>query len=132
MAIDRLSSTAALIAALRADASRRTEGARRRDRPPEGGRTESPRPSGPRDVDALRRQLVDLVRGKDIHDPDTVRRLRPAVVRQMLLWEFGAELREHPEWQPMFDGIVAALEADPGQVRRFETLLSDLQAGHRK
>ena len=131
MAIDRLSSTAALIAALRADASRRTESARRRDKP-EGHRADAPKPANPRDVAELRRQLVDLVRGKDIGDPDTVRRLRPAVVRSMLLWEFGAELREHPEWQPMFDGIVAALEADPRQVRGFESLLADLQGNARK
>ena len=131
MAIDRLSSTAALIAALRADQSRRTDPSRRRAKP-QGSRTDAASAPAPRDVEALRAQLVDLVRGKDIGDADTVRRLRPAVVRSMLLWEFGAELREHPEWQPMFDGIVAALEADPRQVRGFAALLADLQGSARK
>jgi hypothetical protein len=126
MAIDRLSSTSALIATLRAGVTRTTgQGGQVDETGTSPARTQASR-SRP-DVAVLRRQLVDLVRGESIEDPATQSRLRPRVVRAILLWEFGPALREHPEWQPMLEGIVSALEADEGQRTQFAALLADLK-----
>lgn len=126
MAIDRLSSTAALIASLRAGTAHRADAARRRD-PPAGTESRARVAGSAADIAVLRRQLVDEVRGKDIADPAAVRQLRPVIVRAILLWELGDSLRDHPDWQLMFDGIVAALEGDARQVRAFAALLAELQ-----
>jgi hypothetical protein len=80
-------------------------------------------------VAVLRRQLVDLVRDEAVEDPATQARLRPRVVRAILLWEFGPALREHPEWQPMLESIDAALAADEGQRSQFAALLGELKRG---
>jgi hypothetical protein len=125
MAIDRLSPTAALIATIRALGSRRGEAGKRVGA--ERGETASARPDARPDVSTLRRRLVDLVRDEAIDDPETVRRLRPVVVRNLLVWEFGPGLREHPEWQPMLDKIVATLAADPAQQKSFSALLKELK-----
>ena len=91
-----------------------------------------PTPSSRPDVAVLRTQLVELVREVDIDDPETVRRLRPRFVRAVLLWEFGAELREHSDWQPMLETLVATLEADEVQQRNFHKLLIDLKKNSSK
>jgi hypothetical protein len=128
MAIDRLSPTSTLIATLRAGVRRATgEGVTVAE---SGGSPPRPLSANPRpDVAVLRRQLVDLVRDEVIDDPATQARLRPRVVRAILLWEFGPKLREHPEWQPMLESIDAALAADEGQRRQFAALLADLKRG---
>jgi hypothetical protein len=126
MAIDRLSSTSALIATLRAGVTRTTgQGAQVEQAGAAPARAQAPR-SRP-DVAVLRRQLVEMVSGETIEDPATQSRLRPRVVRAILLWEFGPALREHPEWQPMLEGIVSTLEADEGQRTQFAALLADLK-----
>lgn len=126
MAIDRLSSTSALIATLRAGVARTTgQGAQveATGGPPARANAAKSRP----DVGVLRRQLVEMVRGETIEDPAVVKRLRPRLVRAILLWEFGASLREHPEWQPMLEDIVSTLESNPAQVEHFSALLADLK-----
>lgn len=126
MAIDRLSSTSALIAAMRESMARRTgQGTRAAEvgSPPAPLTPKNARP----DVAALRTQLVELVRDVDVDDPEVVRRLRPRFVRAVLLWEFGAELREYADWQPMLETLVATLEADEVQQRNFHKLLIDLK-----
>ena len=128
MAIDRLSSTSALIATLRAGVARKSgQGSQVEETGSSPARAQATR-SKP-DVGVLRRQLADLVRGESIEDPATQGRLRPKVVRAILLWEFGPGLREHSEWQPMIETIVATLEADEGQLRQFAALLADLKRG---
>lgn len=128
MTIDRLSSTSALIAAMRESMARKAEQGSRT--PATGNEPPATRPAtGRPDVAVLRKQLVDLVRDTPIDDPESVRRLRPRVVRAILLWEFGPGLREHPEWQPMLETLVATLEADEAQRESFSALLADLKRG---
>jgi hypothetical protein len=55
-----------------------------------------------------------------------VQAVRPRVFRAILLWEFGAGLREHPEWQPMLESITSNLAAIP-RIRRNSSLLSELK-----
>lgn len=123
MAIDRLSSTSSLIAALRAEVSSRTERAARTDSAPAMPR----RADSPPKVADLRRQLVELVRSVPAGDADALLALRPAVVRAVLLWEFGPALREHPDWQPMLETIVGTLASDDRQTHNFLALLEDLR-----
>lgn len=124
--IDRLSSTAALIAALRADMTRR------------GGRTVgagSPNPKTKaagarlRDVAELRRDLKEIVQHVSPDDRVAVEGVRPRVARAILLWEFGPQLREHPDWQPMLEQIVRTLAGSDQHEAQFVALIRRLQ-GH--
>ncbi|HEY0199045.1 MAG TPA: hypothetical protein VGC19_10985 [Rhodanobacter sp.] len=128
MAIDRLSSTAALIASLRDDAIRRMGPARGAIRDA-GGKTpveNAAMPSRP-PVARLRRELMEIVNSVSPTDAGAGRELPSRMARAVLLWEFGAELREHPEWRPMLDGIVDTLMADPKQTKTFELLVRKLK-----
>lgn len=124
MAIDRLSSTAALIAALRSDATRKNSAstssgatAKTPERPAAG------RPS----VAQLRLELATLVKDIALDDAEAIRQVRPRMVKSILLWEFGASLREHPEWKPMMDNIIQTLEADSHQNDQFLALIRELK-----
>lgn len=126
MGIERVSSTAALIAALRGEVTTKTEGAgrtRRADARPVAGR-----PGGAPSMAQLRRQLVDIAREVDLQDAAAVHQARGRFVRAILLWEFGQALREHPEWRTLTEGIERSLDtgADPAS-DAFVKLLKDLQ-----
>lgn len=127
MAIDRLSSTSALIAALRSDALRKGH----IGRSGQGVAAKTPgrasTPSRPA-IAQLRRELVDMVKDVALDDAEAVRKIRPRMVKAVLLWEFGPGLREHPEWQPIMDSIVQTLQADPAQDERMAALLRELKA----
>ncbi|WP_242628952.1 hypothetical protein [Xanthomonas oryzae] len=75
----------------------------------------------------LERQLVQIASEVTGNDLAAVRRARPLLIRQVLLWEFGQAFREHPEWTPITQRIEAALDAaDPGG-HAFLGLLRSLQ-----
>lgn len=124
MAIDRLSSTAALIAALRSDATRKNSASTS-----SGASAKTPaRPAAGRPTIAqLRLELATLVKDIALDDAEAIRQVRPRMVKSILLWEFGTKLREHPEWKPMMDNIIQTLEADPGQNDQFVALIRDLK-----
>lgn len=109
MSIDKLGAASGIIGALRAEVGQRSE---RAQRGPDS-RTETPAPvqAQRRDVEVLRRQLADVVQAVDVRNPEAVRKARPQVVRAILLWEFGPELREHPDWQAMLESITQTLES---------------------
>jgi hypothetical protein len=123
--VDKLSTTASVIAALRAEMNNRTEAAGRKS-------AKRPEPAGQRapvarDLAVLRTQLAELVKPVAVDDAAAVRAVRPKVVRAILLWEFGPQLREHPEWQPMLESITESLEAHAPHEADFLRLLSDLK-----
>lgn len=125
MAIDRLSATSGLIAALRAEISSKSE---RNARKTSAGVAAPPRASGrPRDVNALRRELAAVLAGVDETDQQAMDGVRPRVVRAVLLWEFGSDLREHPQWQPMLDSISQALESSEQHREQFATMIRELR-----
>lgn len=107
MAIDKLSSAQSLLAALRTDAGQRKE---RALSTPNSDADSAEAPASRKDVSVLRKQMVEIVQSVDVRDADAVRKVRPRLVRAVLLWEFGPNLREHPEWQPMLESITAMLE----------------------
>lgn len=82
----------------------------------------------PRDPNSLRKQLVDIVRGVSMDDADELGHIRMRVVKAVLLWEFGRELREHEEWQPMVEKIAGSLVMDEGFRNAFNRLIAELQA----
>lgn len=125
MSVDKLGSASGILAALRAEISQRTEktgkkSSRQSDTP------ELP-PSVPGDVKVLRQQLADIVKPISLSDPEAIRAVRPQLVRAILLWEFGATLREHPDWQPMLESITQTLENHPAHEAQFLKLVSELK-----
>lgn len=127
MPIDPLSSSSPLIAALRAEISRKSGKISRQDS------TEAPPGSAgtarkPRDVNALRRELAEILKDVSPNDEDALNAVRPRVVRAVLLWEFGAELREHREWQPILDRLVDTLQRNERHRDDFARLVRELQA----
>lgn len=124
MAIDRLNSTAALIAALREDVIARGGASLRRARTSQAPAQTGGASSTPSTVQ-LRRQLVELAQGVDVNDPKAVRQARTRFVRAILVWEFGRDLREHPEWTALTEGIDRAL--DTGGAAENETFVEVLR-----
>lgn len=107
MPIDKLDSAQSIIAALRAEAAQRK--GRAQDKP--GALAETAEAHAQRkDVSILRKQMAEIVQSIDVRDAEAVRKVRSRMVRAALLWEFGPELREHSEWQPMLESITSALE----------------------
>ena len=125
MPIDKLGPTAGILAALRAEVNNRTEATGRKSS--KRSEAASAEARSPADAKSLRVQLAELVRPVPLDDPAAVKAVRPKVVRAILLWEFGASLREHPEWQPMLESITETLEKHPPHQAQFLQLLADLK-----
>jgi hypothetical protein len=117
MALDRLSSTASLIAALRGDVLRKME-----QRPKAEPSPASQSGRQPPQIAQLRVQLVDVARAVDINDPVQVRQARTRMMRSVLLWEFGDAFRDHPEWRPLMDYLNSALDDDAAKARFLQLL----------
>lgn len=130
MTIDRLSSLTAQLAALRAEMSRKSSETRGAGMQTSGDVDKSPAAGGTtqRDPEALRKQLKDLAHGVSMDDAEALDHTRMRVVKAVLLWEFGRELREHQEWQPMVEKISGALAQDEGFRNAFNRLIAELQA----
>lgn len=121
MSLDRLSSTASLIAALRGDVLRKME-----QRPKAEPSPASQSGRQPPQIAQLRVQLVDIARAVDPSDPVQVRQARTRMLRSVLLWEFGDAFRDHPEWRPLMDYLSSALDDDAANAR-FLRLLQALK-----
>lgn len=122
MVIGPLGPSASLLAALRAEVSRTAQPARI------GTAADASLPAAQRRHDAalLRKELKEIVKGVAPDDEEAVAQARVRVVRAVLLWEFGQELREHGEWQPMLDTLVKTLEASQVHRDSFTRLIDDL------
>lgn len=117
MSLDRLSSTASLIAALRGDVLRKME-----QRPKAEPSPASQSGRQPPQIAQLRVQLVDIARAADLSDPVQVRQARTRMLRSVLLWEFGDAFRDHPEWRPLMDYLSSALDDDAANARFLQLL----------
>ncbi|TXH72381.1 MAG: hypothetical protein E6Q88_06330 [Lysobacteraceae bacterium] len=126
--IDRLSSLSALMAALRAESTRKNA---RPEQRPAADEIESAKPretARPRDRAALREQIAAIARETDPDDPQALAAAATRVVRAVLLWEYGPEIREYPEWRPMLDTLAQAVAADRKLSRDFASMLRELRA----
>lgn len=127
MAVDRLSSLSTLMAALRSEVSRKS------DRPLQSIPAKTvdraaDRKSGARhDTDALRKEVAGIVRDVDAADPDAMGKARTQMIRAMLLWEYGPQIREHPEWQPMLEALNRAIESSPSLSDEFLRLIAEMR-----
>lgn len=122
MSIDRLGPSASLLAALRSQATTRRTG-KTAVTPDTSDVVQDP---SPRNAAVLRQELKDIVRGVALDDEQAVKQVRTRVVRAVLLWQFGAKLREYSEWQPMLETLVATLEANEEHRQSFERLVREL------
>lgn len=127
MAIDRLSSTSALIASLRSDVLRRMD---RAPRTAEADRARTGAPAKPSTTTRaeLRKQLIDIVKDVDITDAEAVRQAHTRCVREILLWEFGPGFRDHPEWRALNDRIGAAYGTENSGNEGFITLIMSIRS----
>ncbi len=124
MSIDKLNSVASLIAVLREGSGGKIDRARSK---PLGAAGEEAKIVKRADVKELRQQLADLAKNISIEDKAAVESIRPLVIRSILLWKYGPELREHSEWQPMLQAIDQAIEKHPANQENFLKLLQDLK-----
>lgn len=124
MSLEKLGSASAIIAALRAEVSRRSERAAGKS---PGHEESAALAAPPRDVKVLRRQLADIAQAIPLDDLQAVRQARPRIIRAILLWEFGASLRDHPDWQAMLESVTATLERHPPHEAQFLELLTELK-----
>jgi hypothetical protein len=126
--IEGLPPTSALLAALRAEVAKKTErepGAR--PDVADASLADHVVEAKKRDVAGLKRELAAMVKGISPDDEKAMAAVRPRVVRTVLLWEFGARLREYSEWQPMLERLVATLEADERHRAQFAGMIRELQ-----
>ena len=126
MSIDRLSTTASLIAALRSELTRKNERVGGHNADASQGAS-APARAGKRDLAALRRDIADLLKDVPADDAAALDAVRPRLIRTILLWEFGSELREYGEWQPLLDSLVHTLQSDEVHRQAMSRLLLELR-----
>lgn len=123
MAIDRLNPAAALLSALRAEMAPKSERLGPADRHRSGtGKAHV------RDPEALRRDLRAIAQSVTAADPAAARDAQVRLVRAILQWELGPEVREHPDWQAMVDAVSDTLQAKDDWNAQFEKLLVQLRS----
>jgi hypothetical protein len=125
--VDRLLSASTRVAMLRLQSARKngqavdTDAATDADAPAYAGDRQR------RDIGVLRRQVADIVRDVDSGNPAAIAAVRSRVIRAVLQWEFGPELREHADWRMLLEAMTTAL-ADEGPHRLdFARMIDDLR-----
>ncbi len=125
MPTDRISPSAPLVETLRALARERT------GKTGKTGTDSATQQRGvvatPRSTEELRRRLAAVVESVDSNDPEALARSREPALREILLWEFGAEFRTDSQFLPMLDAIKRMLDEDPDYQQRFVELVLSLQ-----
>ena len=53
--------------------------------------------------------------------------VRRRLLQEIVLWEFGSDFRQHPEFAPMLDTIERAFEIDPQAPKRLKRLMDVLR-----
>lgn len=124
MSVGPAGSAAALVSLLKAELA---EGSRRRTSSKTGPETNTGTGETAQTAPSLRTQLVQVARQVDLTDPVAVKSARRRLIRTVLVSQFGADLREHSQWEAMLDSIQATLEQDPQHVSQFHALLQQLQ-----
>lgn len=72
--------------------------------------------------------MAAIVEGVDIEDEEGMKSARRRMVRAVLQHEFGSELREYSEWQPMVDTLVSTLEASEAHRTEFRRMVKSLKS----
>ena len=79
------------------------------------------------DLTVLRQRLTTLLASIDPDDEQAIATTRRPLLQEIVLWEFGSDFRQDPEFGPMLDGIERAFLADPGAQARFSRLIRHLR-----
>jgi len=130
MPTDRISSSSSIIETMRAIAKERASGTQRgRKASAPGSVAEETATTGARQIAVLRERLYELAKSIDLDNMQSVVDARAPVVREILLWEFGSDFRQDPQFLPTVDAISATMDLDPRFQQRFLELISGLQKG---
>lgn len=78
-------------------------------------------------LNVLRQRLRGLVASIDPEDEAAMHAVRRPLLQEIVLWEFGSDFHQDPEFGPMLDGIERTLTADPGAQARFSRLVHHLK-----
>lgn len=131
MSIDPLSSLSVHLARLRTEhaekdgKSRRKRTVEDREDPVADAISESFRNAN-REAGSLRSVIAEIVRGANDRGDGNDDALRSRVVKAILLWEFGPSMREHPEWKPMIETIMRAMDNDDRFSISFSRMIEEL------
>lgn len=103
----------------------------RKRRAGSGGQAPSRSPGEPasptHDLGALRRRLTALVIPINATDETALRAIRRPLLQEIILWEFGSDFRQHPEFAGMVEEVDHALDDDPMARERLIRLIHQLQ-----
>lgn len=108
----------------------RLSGAKRSERATLQGEKAPPRnsaPAVPRDMEVLKARLRRQVEGVDLEDDASVADGRRAILREILVWEFGEAIRNHSEFTTMIETIEKAMTANAGAQEKFAVVLADIK-----
>ena len=123
MSLGPVGSSSSLVSLLKAelasDTRRRTTG--------KAGAASSSRSEAAAGRPSLRPQLIEAVKNIDRGNPDAVKQARRRIIRAVLVWQFGPDLREHSQWAAMLGAIATTLEQDAEHLAQFDALLAELQ-----
>lgn len=91
------------------------------------GKQSAPAEHREHDFKVLRLRLSDLVGPVDPDDAETVAQIRRPFLKEIVLWEFGAEFYLDPEFGPTLDTIEHTFDADPSMPGRLADLIRHLR-----
>lgn len=123
VSIDRLSPSASMLELVRALSKRPDRATRTSAKDVSGKNAAQPK----EDLTVLRGRLAELARNVDPEDEQALIKARRPLFQEIVLWEFGGDFRQHPEFGPMLDTIERAFDADPHASDRFGRLIRALR-----
>lgn len=129
MSTDRVSSSSSLIETVRALARDSATGMQRggEARPVGPSPNETTTTTSTRQIGELRQRLREVATRVDVSDAQSLSDARKPALREILLWEFGSDLRKDAQFLPMVDAVNSALDADPRFQQRFAQLIAGLK-----
>jgi hypothetical protein len=128
MSPNRITPSSSLLETLRALALERSQDTQRSTRTGKSDpKHKQNAVSAKHDVQALRQRLRDLATDTDFADAQSMQQARNRALREILLWEFGADFRTDSQFLPMVDAIGKTIDADQGLQQRFVDLMVDLR-----
>lgn len=133
MSVDPLSSLSAHLARLRTEHAEKSGKSRRKRAAEDRGDAAADTISDAfgntgREAGSLREVVVEIVRNAHDQGGGNDDMLRSRIVKAILLWEFGASMREHPEWKPMIEKIVRAMDNDDRFSSAFSRMIDELKS----
>ncbi len=79
-----------------------------------------------KDAEVLRAKLIDRVRALDKTSDDFVAHAKEATIREILVWEFGDEILNHPSFKQIASSITLLMSEDSTLNASFDELITDI------